>query len=93
MLNFVQNLVYTRPILESKDMHVIFQKMGKTEQNISKFGQKCTKFKNILNNGSFMHATITHLKQLKYALVELGYITKLAKKLKKINKVCPKPAS
>ena len=40
-----------------------------------------------------MHATITHLKQLKYALVELGYITKLAKKLKKINKVCPKPAS
>ena len=36
---------------------------------------------------------LSYLKQLKYALVELGYITKLAKKLKKINKVCPKPAS
>ena len=31
-------------ILESKDMHAIFQKKGKKGQNILKFGQKCAKF-------------------------------------------------
>ena len=36
------------PILERKDMHAIFQKKGEKGQNILKFGQKCTKFENIL---------------------------------------------
>ena len=57
-----------RPILESKDMCVIFHKEGKKRQNIWKFGQNCTKFENILKKGSLMHATITRLKQLQYAL-------------------------
>ena len=35
---------YSGPILESKGMHAIFQKKGQKEQNIWKFGQKCTKF-------------------------------------------------
>ena len=32
------------PILEGKGMCVIFQKNGKTRENIWKFEQKCTKF-------------------------------------------------
>ena len=44
------------------------QKKGKTGQNIWKFGQKCTKFGNILKKGSLMHAIITCMKQLEYAL-------------------------
>ena len=39
---------WSGPILESKGMHVIFQKKGKKGQNIWKFGQKCIKFDNIL---------------------------------------------
>ena len=43
------------PILESKGMRAIFQKKGKKNvkkgQNISKFGQKCTKFENSLKKG------------------------------------------
>ena len=47
-------------ILETKGIHAIFQKKGqkmfkdkkdKEEENIKKFGQKCTKFENILKNG------------------------------------------
>ena len=41
----------SRPILESKSMHAIFQKTGKKGQNIWKFVQKCTKFENILKKG------------------------------------------
>ena len=37
-------------------------------QNIWKFGQKCTKFENILKKGSLICATIVHMKQLEYAL-------------------------
>ena len=32
-------------------MRAIFQKKGKKGQNIRKFGQKCTKFENILKKG------------------------------------------
>ena len=41
-------------------------------QNIWKLGLKCTKFESILKKGSLMHATITRMKQLEYALT--GYI-------------------
>ena len=56
-------------ILQSKGMLAIFEKKGKKGQNIWKFGQKCTKFENILKKGSPMHATITHIKELEYALI------------------------
>ena len=49
-------------------MRVHFQKKGKKVQNISKFGQKCMIFENILKKGSLMCATIMHMKQLEYAL-------------------------
>ena len=47
------------PILESKGMHAIFQKNGKSKarkgqkkrKNIWKFGQICTKLENILKKG------------------------------------------
>ena len=52
------------PILDSEDMHTIFQK-----KDIWKFGQKCTKFENISKKGSLMCATITCMKQLKYPLM------------------------
>ena len=45
-------------------MRAIFQKKGKKEQNTWKFGQKCTKFENILKKGSLKHATIACMKQL-----------------------------
>ena len=64
--------VYTWLILESKDMHVIFQKKGKKGKkgkNIWKFWQKCTTFENILKKGSLMHASIAHIKQLEYVLI------------------------
>ena len=51
-------------ILESKGMLAIFQKKGKNqtkkfkkgkkEQNIWKFGQKCTKFENMLKKGRWL---------------------------------------
>ena len=41
-------------ILESKDMHAIFQKKGKKGQNILKFGQKCTKFWNPLRKSKWL---------------------------------------
>ena len=50
--------VQTGSILESKDMHAIFQKKDKKSaknvkkgQNVLKFGQKCAKFENILKKG------------------------------------------
>ena len=46
-------------------------KKGKIEENIWKFGQKCTKFENILKKGSLMRATIGCMKQLEYVLVLL----------------------
>ena len=59
-------------------MHAIFQKRqkkgkqmfkkGKKGQNILKFGQKCTKFKNILKKGSWLHAIIVRNKLLEKAL-------------------------
>ena len=36
-------------------------------QNISKFGQKCTKFENILKKGILLHVTIACMKQLEHA--------------------------
>ena len=47
------------PILESKVMHAIFQKMSKKGQNIWKFGEKSTKFENILKKGGLTHTTTT----------------------------------
>ena len=45
------------PILESKELGAIFEKKG---WNIWKFGQKCTKFKNILKKGWWLHVIIAH---------------------------------
>ena len=56
------------PILESKGMRAIFHEKGKKGQNIWKFGQKCTRFENILKKGSLMRATIACMKQLEYTL-------------------------
>ena len=44
-------------------------KKGKKEQNIWKFGQKITKFENILKRGRWLHTIIVPNKQLKKALV------------------------
>ena len=43
-------------------MHLIFQKNSKKRQNIWKFGQKFTKFKNVFKKGTLMRATITSMK-------------------------------
>ena len=51
---------------------------GKKEQNILKFGQKCTKF-DILKKGSLMRATIACIKQLQYALEVWTFLANLAK--------------
>ena len=59
-----------------KGMRAIFQKKGKKAQNIWKFGQKCTKFENILKKGSPICATIAHMKQLEYAL-NMTWVMKL----------------
>ena len=67
------------PILESKGMHPIFQGKGKKEQtnvknwqkigqNISKFGQKCTKFEHILKKGRQLCVITAHNKLLEKAL-------------------------
>ena len=56
------------PILEGKDMHVIYSEKEQKGQTIWKFGQKCTKFENILKKDSLMHATIASMKQIEYAL-------------------------
>ena len=61
------------PILEKKGMRVIFQKKGKRGPNIWKFGQKCTKFENILKRGSFICATFACMKQLEYALTMISF--------------------
>ena len=57
-INNIQNPLqrhYPGPIRESKGMHAIFQKKGKKgqkkKQNNKNFGQKCTKFENILKKG------------------------------------------
>ena len=57
-------LSFTGPILESKGMHAIFQKMGKN----LKHWAKMTKFENILEKHSVMHATIACMNQLEYVL-------------------------
>ena len=59
-----------------KGMRAIFQKKGKKAQNIWKFGQKCTKFENILKKGNPICATIAHMKQLEYAL-NMTWVMKL----------------
>ena len=52
----------TGSILEHKGMRAIFQKKGKEngkkEQNIWKFGQKCTKFENFLKNTRIYHGRL-----------------------------------
>ena len=55
------------PILE-RTFVWFYRKRAKKGQNIWKFGQKCTKFENILKKGNLMHVSITHMKQLQYAL-------------------------
>ena len=45
------------------------QKKGKKGQNIWKFGQKRTKFENILKKDSLVRVIIVRMKQLEYALV------------------------
>ena len=45
---------------------------SKKVQNIWKFGQKCTKFENILKKASLICATIACMKMLEYAL-QLSY--------------------
>ena len=47
------------------------QKKGRKGQSIWKFGQKCTKFENILKKGS-----IACMKQLEYALAYLACVGK-----------------
>ena len=61
-------------------MHAIFRKkgkqmlnMGKNEQNIWKFGQKCTKFKNILKKGRWLRAIIARNKLLEKAQLLRSY--------------------
>ena len=66
------------PTIESKVMRAIFQKKakigkqvlkkGKKGQNIWKFGTKCRKFENILQNYRWLSAIITHNKLLEKAL-------------------------
>ena len=55
----------SRSILESKGMHAIFQKKGKKGEkifeNIWKFGQKYTKFENILKKCRWLHAIIIRI--------------------------------
>ena len=51
------------PILESKIMLATFQKRAKNvkkRQNIWNFGQKCTKFKNVLKKGRWFRAIIAN---------------------------------
>ena len=71
-----------------KGMRAIFQKkskkMFKKEQNIWKFGQKCTKFENILKKGKWLRAIITRNKLLEKALGDLCKQIKPAKKIDKI---------
>ena len=55
------------PFLENKGMCAIFQKNGEKGQNIWKFVQKCTKFEDILKNGSLIRVFIICMKQLEYA--------------------------
>ena len=64
-------LIFTGPILETKGMHVIFQKKGekclkkgKKGQNLWKFGQKCTKLENFLKKGRWLLGIITRNKLL-----------------------------
>ena len=52
-------LLLSGPTLESKSMCAIYQKKGKKGQNIWKFGQKCTKFENILKEGRWLYVIIT----------------------------------
>ena len=44
----LHNVYESGPILECTGMGAIFQKKGKKRQKVSKFGQKCIKFENIL---------------------------------------------
>ena len=46
--------------------------MLKIRQNIWKFGQKCTKFENILKKGKGLHVITTHNKLLDKALGDLS---------------------
>ena len=55
------------PILDRTFVQ-FYRKRAKNEQNIWKFGQKCTKFENILKKGNLRHVSMTHMKQLEYAL-------------------------
>ena len=66
---------YLRLILESKSIHVIFQKRQKNVkkgQYIWKFGQKCTRFEIILKKGRRFRATIACSKLLEKTLLPSG---------------------
>ena len=57
-----------RAIFQKKDQ----KKKRQKRQNIWKFGQKYTKFENIMKKVSLMRATIACMKQLEYALCYNG---------------------
>ena len=90
-LVFWKSLLISGPILENKGMHAIFQKKGKESpkkmlkkggkgQNIWKFGQKYTKFENILKKGRWLSATIRQNKLLENALhIKLFIVLKTCK--------------
>ena len=59
---------YSGKLEHANDFSEKGQKKVKKEQNIWKFGQKRTKFENILKKGNLMHATIACMKQLEYPL-------------------------
>ena len=48
-------------------------KKDKKGKNVGKFGQKCTKFENVLKKGSLMRAPIALMKKLEYALVYICF--------------------
>ena len=54
---------------KDKGMHMSFQKKNQKMAKCLKIWANCTKFEDILKKGSFMHATIAHMKQLEYALM------------------------
>ena len=55
-----ETVIMSKPILESKSMGAIFQRKSKEIlKNISKFGQKFTKFEYILKKPKWLHKIIT----------------------------------
>ena len=51
-LFYLRYSLYSRPVLESKGMHGIFQKKCKKGKIFENLGKKCTKFENILKRAA-----------------------------------------